>query len=79
MNAAGSRVLDSVFLTTRPGVDLCGSYRTAIAPKIKREPNVATGLFVTDDGNVMVDYGKKKIRSPSRNTKQTVTGRVSRS
>jgi hypothetical protein len=22
---------------------------------------VATGLFVTDDGNVMVDYGKKKI------------------
>ena len=25
---------------------------------------MATGLFVTDDGNVMVDYGKKKIRIP---------------
>jgi hypothetical protein len=22
---------------------------------------MATGLFVTDDGNVMVDYGKKKF------------------
>jgi hypothetical protein len=31
---------------------------------MKREPNVATGLFVTDDGNVMVDYGKKKIPIP---------------
>jgi hypothetical protein len=25
---------------------------------------MAIGLFVTDDGNVMVDYGKKKIRIP---------------
>lgn len=25
---------------------------------------MATGLFVTDDGNVMVDYGKRKIRIP---------------
>ena len=25
---------------------------------------MATGLFVTDDGNVMVDYGKKKIPIP---------------
>jgi hypothetical protein len=25
---------------------------------------VATGLFVTDDGNVMIDYGKKKIPIP---------------
>jgi hypothetical protein len=25
---------------------------------------MATGLFVTDDGNVMVDFGKRKIRIP---------------
>jgi hypothetical protein len=25
---------------------------------------MATGLFVSDDGNVMVDYGKRKIRIP---------------
>lgn len=25
---------------------------------------MATGLFVTDDGNVMVDYGKKTIPIP---------------
>jgi len=25
---------------------------------------MATGLFVTDDGNVVVDYGKRKIRIP---------------
>jgi hypothetical protein len=27
----------------------------------RREAGLATGLFLTDDGNVMVDYGKRKV------------------